>query len=72
MLNTLAILFIKLYQARPKRRSFGVCKFEPTCSEYSKQCFKRFSFWKAIKLARDRLHRCNANLPKEIDHPPKS
>ncbi|WP_407935499.1 membrane protein insertion efficiency factor YidD [Fodinibius sp. Rm-B-1B1-1] len=70
MLNTLAILFINIYQVLPKRRSYGVCKFEPTCSEYAKHCFQQFSFLKALKLTRDRLHRCDANLPKEIDKPP--
>lgn len=72
MLNKLALFSIKVYQRFPKSRNFGVCMFEPTCSEYAKECFQNFSFLKAWQLTINRLKRCNANYPKEIDYPPES
>jgi len=35
------------------------CRFEPTCSRYGEQCFRRFGFWKALALTAWRIFRCN-------------
>gem|GEM_PF-2790551 len=35
------------------------CRFQPTCSEYSKQAFGSFSFFKALWISIKRLSRCN-------------
>lgn len=70
MLKALALLVIRSYQRFSGSRTYSVCKFEPSCSEYAKICFQRFSFLKAWRLSKDRLHRCDSNYPKEVDNPP--
>ena len=71
MLKALALLVIRSYQRFSKNRKYSVCKFDPSCSEYAKVCFQRFSFITACKLTKNRLERCDSNYPKEVDNPPK-
>lgn len=35
------------------------CRFYPSCSEYSKQAFKKYNFLKALFLSFYRIIRCN-------------
>lgn len=35
------------------------CLFEPSCSEYGLESFKRFNFFKALYLTSYRIIRCN-------------
>lgn len=37
----------------------GQCKFIPSCSEYSNQAFKKYPFFKALKLTIKRLIHCH-------------
>lgn len=37
----------------------GYCKYHPTCSEYSKQAFQKYGFFKGGCLAVWRVLRCN-------------
>ncbi|HRY59967.1 MAG TPA: membrane protein insertion efficiency factor YidD [Patescibacteria group bacterium] len=37
----------------------GYCRFYPTCSEYSKQAFEKYGFFKGFFLANWRILRCN-------------
>gem|GEM_PF-3399236 len=71
-MNSIVVYFIRKYQKRSAKRSYGVCKFEPSCSEYARLCFKRLNFFKACRLTLNRLRRCDANFPMEIDNPPKN
>lgn len=35
------------------------CRFEPTCSQYARACFERFSFARASWLTVKRVGRCH-------------
>jgi len=35
------------------------CNFEPTCSEYTKQCILKYGAIKGWKLGISRINRCN-------------
>jgi len=35
------------------------CNFEPTCSEYTKQCILKYGAIKGWKLGLSRIKRCN-------------
>lgn len=35
------------------------CRFQPSCSEYSKQAFESHGLFKAVSLTVNRLFRCN-------------
>ena len=37
----------------------GGCRFEPSCSVYSEECFRKFSFFTAFKLSVSRLLKCH-------------
>jgi len=37
----------------------GYCKYHPTCSEYSKQAFQKYGFFKGGYLSVWRVLRCN-------------
>jgi len=62
-INKLPIFAINLY-----RNFFSIplgkmgvqfCIFEPSCSQYGLECFKRFNFFKALYFASYRIIRCN-------------
>lgn len=37
----------------------SVCRFQPSCSQYSLQAFQKFNFFKALGLSAWRVLRCN-------------
>ena len=43
------------------------CRFHPTCSEYSLECFRRFNLFKAILMSSSRICRCNPMHPGGYD-----
>lgn len=44
----------------PLSRFFGpYCRFTPTCSEYGKQAFRKYGFWKGLAKTVWRVLRCN-------------
>jgi len=53
------IFLITLYQKIISPFTPPSCIFEPTCSVYSKQAFKKYSFFKAFFLSVWRILRCN-------------
>lgn len=55
-------LFLKLidiYQNIRKNDGKAHCRFTPTCSNYAKECFQKFNFFKALFLSIFRIIRCN-------------
>ncbi|MBP6921449.1 membrane protein insertion efficiency factor YidD [Candidatus Gracilibacteria bacterium] len=67
MLNFIIIKLIKLYQfllspdhsfwARALGKSH--CRYYPTCSNYGKECFEKFGFFRATRLTVWRILRCH-------------
>ena len=67
--NLFVIKRIEDYQQN-RNRGYKKCRFLPTCSEYSKECFKRFGFFKASYLTLKRLAKCNPFHKMEYDPVP--
>jgi len=63
----LCIGLIKIYQFMfsfdhsfwSKYVNFRICRYYPTCSEYSIQAFKKYGFFKGAYLSLKRVLRCN-------------
>ena len=65
------IKLIDLYQVTPIN-THHLCKFHPTCSEYSKIAIERFGLIKGSKLTLKRLLKCNMfTKPNSIDLVPE-
>ncbi len=58
MKNKWVIDKINIYQSRDTN-GIKKCRFYPTCSEYSKQCFTKYNFFYASFLTIKRLLKCN-------------
>ncbi|MBO7085703.1 MAG: membrane protein insertion efficiency factor YidD [Bacilli bacterium] len=56
-MNKLFIKLIKMYKQSGASR--GSCKYIPTCSSYSLECFEKYCFFKALGLTIWRILRCN-------------
>ena len=54
----LAMFLIRCYQVTLSPHMPGCCRFEPTCSQYSLQAFKKYGFLKGLKLTVSRISRC--------------
>lgn len=50
---------INFYQRNISSNTGPRCKYTPTCSEYSKQCYTHYNFFKATGLTCWRILRCN-------------
>ncbi|MBN3574655.1 membrane protein insertion efficiency factor YidD [Vibrio neptunius] len=61
MLKYISLTLIHRYQASggSKKLLNIECNFEPTCSEYTKQCIAKYGAIKGWKLGLDRIKRCN-------------
>ncbi len=57
-MKKLLIFIIELYQNMPLL-SHSMCRFTPTCSEYTKQAIKRYGTIKGLKLGIKRIIRCH-------------
>ena len=58
MLKKLALFLIKIYQSI-SRYTPRVCRFEPTCSEYTKQAIEKYGVLKGGWLGLKRICRCH-------------
>ena len=58
-MKKLVIKLIENYQKNISPNTPPKCRFIPTCSEYAKECFIRFNFFKASFLTIKRLLKCN-------------
>ena len=54
----IAVFLIKIYQFF-SRLTPGVCRFTPTCSEYTRQALLKYGFWKGTWLGIKRICRCH-------------
>jgi len=53
----LAVIFI--YQKMISPILPARCRYSPTCSEYSRQCFKKFNTLESLKLSLKRILKCH-------------
>lgn len=67
MLVRIALFFIKLYQVLFSWIFNPCCRFLPTCSEYSAECFKHHGFYHGAILTIQRLLKCNPFGPYGYD-----
>ena len=71
-MRKIIIQLIKWYQFLGGGRAiFGiVCNYTPSCSEYAKQAISIYGLIKGLKLAIDRVARCNdGNVLDKIKDP---
>lgn len=59
VLNLPFIILIRLYQILLSPFLGGHCRFQPTCSNYGLDCFRRHHAVKAIWLTAQRVLRCH-------------
>ncbi|WP_369370208.1 membrane protein insertion efficiency factor YidD [Vibrio ezurae] len=61
LFKIISLALIKRYQAGGgSRRYFNTeCNFEPTCSEYTKQCIQKYGARKGWQLGLARIKRCS-------------
>lgn len=65
-----ALRFIETYQQRVSPRLGAHCRFQPTCSQYGLEAFRRYHFLKATAKTVWRLTRCNPwNKGSRLDPP---
>ena len=57
MRNKLPLKLINHYQESTKDSPHR-CKYVPSCSNYAKECYEKFNFFKASFLTLGRLLRC--------------
>ena len=58
-LSKISIFLIYLYKKHISSVTNKNCKFYPTCSEYSRQAFEKYGFFKGFILTIKRILRCN-------------
>lgn len=57
-MKQIAVFFINVYQFF-SRFTPRVCRFHPTCSDYTKQAILKYGFFKGLWLGTKRILRCN-------------
>ena len=70
-MNKLALKLINWYQ-RNKNPNSRRCKYVPSCSNYAKEAYQKFNFFKASLLTLWRLLRCNPFTKGGFDPVPLS
>lgn len=71
-MNKLFIKLINLYQSLRKNDGKGHCRYSPSCSNYAKEAFQKFNFFKAFLLTVYRILRCNPLSKGGFDPVPKT
>ena len=75
IISNLLVTFIEKYQSQNKYGSYFYvdCNFEPSCSEYTKLCIKRFGSIKGCILGFRRIRKCKNKdlIEKFYDPAPK-
>lgn len=60
-----------LYKAHISAHLWSSCRFEPTCSQYAKDCLQEHGACKALYLILVRFCKCNPFGPRGFDPAPK-
>ncbi|WP_369810002.1 membrane protein insertion efficiency factor YidD [Gracilibacillus caseinilyticus] len=64
------MLLIRFYQQFISPMFPPSCRFQPTCSQYSLECFQRFNVLKASYLSVIRILKCHPFHPGGFDPVP--
>lgn len=59
LLNSFAIFLIRIYQYAISPLFPGSCRYTPTCSQYGVEAFKKYGFFKALRLTAKRFASCH-------------
>lgn len=70
--SKIAIGLISFYRSVISPLTPSSCRFIPTCSEYGIEAFRRFGFFKGIKLTVSRILRCRPGGPYGYDPVPET
>ena len=65
-----AVRFIESYQRSVSGRLGGGCRFQPSCSNYGLEAYRRYGFVKATRKTAWRLLRCNPLNRRATKHDP--
>lgn len=71
MKNKKIVRAIEWYQVKISKNSIPRCRHIPTCSEYGKECYERFNFFKATFLTTKRILTCNPLFKPKYDPVPE-
>ena len=66
MIKTLLLKLIKIYQYFSKFTP-PVCRFTPTCSEYTRQAIEKYGALKGLWLGLKRISKCHPFHPGGYD-----
>jgi len=69
-MSKVAILLLKIYKKLLSPLLPPVCRFTPTCSEYSMEAFARHGFFRGTWLTVKRLLKCHPFYPGGYDPVP--
>jgi putative membrane protein insertion efficiency factor len=69
-MKTLIDLIIRGYQILISPLLGPKCRFYPSCSQYARECFKKFSFSKALWYSSRRICKCHPFHPGGVDPVP--
>ncbi len=58
-LRKMADYLVRFYQLTFSSLVGGCCRFQPTCSEYARQAFRKYGFFKGTWLTIKRISRCH-------------
>ena len=70
-MRKLAIKLIEWYQREISPHTSHKCRHNPTCSQYGKECYMRFNFFKASFLTAKRILSCNPLFKPKYDPVPQ-
>ena len=59
MINRFIVSLVRVYQRFLSPLFPGHCRFYPSCSQYTVQCFEEYGFFKACGKSIFRIARCN-------------
>ena len=70
-MNKTVLKIIDKYQSEASKSKNFKCRHNPTCSNYAKQSFERFGFFKAFYLSSKRILSCNPLFKPKYDPVPE-
>jgi len=71
-LTFLSLFFLAFYRSLGTAWVGGVCRFEPSCSDYATKAFQSYSFSQALYLSIKRLARCRPGGGQGYDPVPEN